>query len=835
MKIKLLSILLLSFLGLSMNGQNATLVTNYDNFSVGTAIQFFYGDYFYYCNNVSPIIRRYNLDSKKDTIFPTTTVTPNGVCNNNGVYAQGTIVVNGSAYVLALNTFRKLNLSSFVWTPLQNLNSPYPQGRAAIVSDGNNYIYVWGGAGCFNPWPQSNELWRYDILNDTWFLLSTAPASTIGNNAIYKYPYIYFAAGTQNGNPIPRFNIITNTWTTIPTPPFGSYVNYEKLFIDNGIIYCIYRDWLQTNGPFPFLLTRYDENLQTWTPIPHTQFYFTALANATYPQYNHFNLESFYKRGDIIWFTNGFYENSYVINMGGPNPNNGLLNALSFKRQINLTIDSTSCHSPINDSLDIFYRIEYNGAFNASNTNIYLGDINNANQLTIATNTNFFSSNLTVQSRTKRIHKNYLSYYLRAFNVQGGDTIWSTNKYPVNYKLRYCPTGIITPSNPVNLCPNQPVGVPLSITQSTANSYQWYYNSVPLNGQITSSYTATQLGAYYCRLSSTNGCTSNSQTVNIQTISNPSVTTTTTTPSICFGASTTITASGATTYSWMPGNLTGSTITVSPTTTTTYTVTGTNTSGCTNTASRTITVNPLPVITATSTAAVVCAGASVTLTGGGATTYSWSGGVTNAVPFIPTATSTYTVTGTNANACVNTATITVTVNPLPIVTANSTAAAICTGASVTLTGGGASTYSWSGGVTNAVSFVPSATTTYTVTGTSAVGCVNTATITITVNPLPVISTTTTAANICIGASTTITASGATTYSWMPGNLIGASVTVSPSTTTNYTVTGTSSNGCTNTTTRTITVNSLPIVTATSTAAAVCAGASVTLTGGGAAS
>ena len=235
------------------------------------------------------------------------------------------------------------------------------------------------------------------------------------------------------------------------------------------------------------------------------------------------------------------------------------------------------------------------------------------------------------------------------------------------------------------------------------------------------------------------------------------VTTTTSAATICAGASTTITASGATTYAWMPGNLTGATITVSPTSTTTYTVTGT-TNGCTNSATRIITVNPLPMVTATSTAAAVCAGGSVTLTGGGASTYAWSGGVTNGLSFIPTATTTYTVTGTIVSGCVNTATITVTVNPLPIVTATSTAAAVCTGDSVTLTGGGASTYTWDNNVINAVSFVPTAiSTTYMVTGTVTNGCTNTATITVTVNPLPVVTATISSAAVCINdANVTLT-------------------------------------------------------------------------------
>jgi hypothetical protein len=359
-------------------------------------------------------------------------------------------------------------------------------------------------------------------------------------------------------------------------------------------------------------------------------------------------------------------------------------------------------------------------------------------------------------------------------------------------------------------------GASVTLTGGGASTYSWsggVTNAVSFIPTATTTYTVTGTNA--------NGCL-NTATITITVNPLPIVTTATTAATICIGASTTITASGATTYAWMPGNLTGATVTVSPIATTTYTVTGTNANGCINTTTRIITVNPLPVVTATS----------VTLTGGGATSYSWSGGVTDAVSFIPTATVTYTVTGTNANGCVNTATITVTVNPLPAVTATSTSAAVCSGASVTLTGGGATTYTWDNNVTDAISFVPTATTTYMVTGTDANGCVNTATTTVTVNPLPVVTANSSVASVCAGSSVTLTGGGASTYTW--DNNVTDAVSFVPTATTTYMVTGTDANGCVNTAMTTVTVNPLPVVTATSSAAVVCAGASVTLTGGGAA-
>ena len=93
-----------------------------------------------------------------------------------------------------------------------------------------------------------------------------------------------------------------------------------------------------------------------------------------------------------------------------------------------------------------------------------------------------------------------------------------------------------------------------------------------------------------------------------------------------------------------------------------YTVAGSTGSGCaaTMTGSATIVVNALPSVTA-STSAVGCDG-SYTLTGGGATTYSWSPSAglscaTCATTTInPTASTTFTVTGTStATGCANTA------------------------------------------------------------------------------------------------------------------------------------------------------------------------------------
>ena len=77
------------------------------------------------------------------------------------------------------------------------------------------------------------------------------------------------------------------------------------------------------------------------------------------------------------------------------------------------------------------------------------------------------------------------------------------------------------------------------------------------------------------------------------------------------------------------------------------------------------------------------------------------------------------------------------------------------------------TYSWDNSVTNGTAFTPTATTTYTVTGTDANGCIATDQLVVTVNTLPTVSAGADQA-VCDGGAVTLSGSGATTYAWDNG-------------------------------------------------------------------
>jgi hypothetical protein len=132
--------------------------------------------------------------------------------------------------------------------------------------------------------------------------------------------------------------------------------------------------------------------------------------------------------------------------------------------------------------------------------------------------------------------------------------------------------------------------------------------------------------------------------------------------------------------------------------------------------------------------------------------------------------------------------------PLPIIAVNS--GTTCSGNTFTIIPSGALTYTFSGG-SNSVS--PTVTTTYSVTGTSSVGCVSAlpAVSTVTVKPLPIINASTSNSLICAGGSATLTATGGVTYLWNTSST-ATTVVISPSITTIYNVNGLGINGCSNT-------------------------------------
>ncbi len=379
-------------------------------------------------------------------------------------------------------------------------------------------------------------------------------------------------------------------------------------------------------------------------------------------------------------------------------------------------------------------------------------------------------------------------------------------------------------------------------------------------------------------------------------------------PDVCNGSSTTLTAAGGTlgtsaNYQWGTGAVvgtsplvgqTGSTLTVSPTVNTTYWVRIENTSSpctaITGGTTKLITVRQPSTgpssISAPST--TICNGSSVTLTAVGATlgtsaNYQWgtgavvgispiAGATSSTYSVSPTSTTTYWVrvenTATPCAATTGGVTVTVTVNQSSAAPGSITGPDVCNGSSTTLTAAGgtlgtSANYQWGTGAVVGTSPIvgatsstlivsPTSTTTYWVRIENTAGpCTPTTsgvTKVVIVNQPSAAPTSVTGPDICNGASTTLTAVGATlgtsaNYQWGTGAVVGTSpivgatsstLTVSPTSTTTYWVRIENTAGpCTATTsgiTKLITVSQLSVAatSATKNKNNICPGISVNL-------
>lgn len=353
---------------------------------------------------------------------------------------------------------------------------------------------------------------------------------------------------------------------------------------------------------------------------------------------------------------------------------------------------------------------------------------------------------------------------------------------------------------------------------STNAPTAWSYS---INGVFTSSLQAPELffpaaGTYSIDLEATNGSgTSAIHTETLLVNSLPSITVSGNTL-VCTSAPSTLTANGADTYSWSSGQFVN-TVTITPSVNSTYTLVGSSTlTGCSDTNFVAIATIPLPTLVVSS--GTICAGQSFTINPSGASTYSVSGGQT---VVSPTSTAYYMVSGTDASTgCSDSVAIQVAVNVLSL---SVSGGSICSGQSFTITPSGAASYTYSGG-SNVVT--PTTTTNYTITGAAANdGCSDTVVITVNITQAPVV--TASSGTICAGQVFSISASGATSYSYSTG-----SSTIAPTTNTTVVVGGTDpATGCPGFATVTINVNALPVISVPS--GSICSGDSYVLSPTGA--
>ncbi len=309
----------------------------------------------------------------------------------------------------------------------------------------------------------------------------------------------------------------------------------------------------------------------------------------------------------------------------------------------------------------------------------------------------------------------------------------------------------------------------------------------------------------------------------VTSVSNPD-------PYVCDNGATQLTATGGNTYIWQadttlsalnifnpiatPRNLTPNLVD-----STWYYVTVIDSNMCVNYDSIGLEVRLRPIVSV-SNDTFACPNTVVPISAAGGISYSWSPTVGLSDPLIanpnafPDTTTLYTATITAVWGCFDTASVLV----YTIAPEAGADQEICFNDSTQLQAGGGVSYSWAPtiGLSNPSIANPMAspptTTTYVVTVTDSVGCVDTDTMVLTVHALPPADAGPDAP-LCIFDSLMLNASGGISYQWDPNPSLSAlnipNPTANPLGTTTYYVTVTDTNTCHERDSVTITVNLLP--------------------------
>jgi len=257
--------------------------------------------------------------------------------------------------------------------------------------------------------------------------------------------------------------------------------------------------------------------------------------------------------------------------------------------------------------------------------------------------------------------------------------------------------------------------------------YQYLWINGPAAQVFTVSQNVTGTYVYSLSIVDSHSCAA-SNTIAVNFVNFPSLIVPSV--SVCFQNQVNLVASGASSYTWMPGSFFGNPFQISPASSAIYTVTG-DSLGCSSSATVQVTVLAKPGLTL-NVNSPLCVGQTLLLnTISNGNSFQWSGpsgfsAVSQSTTIVGVSllnSGIYTVIASGNNSCSAQSTINVSVFPNPVLSISGNSI-ICYGEATTLSANGASSYTWNTGQTiNSILINPIQTTTYTVSGSiPPIGC-----------------------------------------------------------------------------------------------------------------
>jgi gliding motility-associated-like protein len=305
-------------------------------------------------------------------------------------------------------------------------------------------------------------------------------------------------------------------------------------------------------------------------------------------------------------------------------------------KAVNLLLFSTEKQSTINVVLNFTDGTTYNaGNFTVEDWFDGNGAVYNSYGRTKRLTTGYVTDG--VNSRNPRfyqvdlpldcINKNKLLQSLTINYLNGSTTVGRLVALALS-GVGYTPP-VVTPAITQATCTNANGSIALTVTGGTS-PYTYAWSTTPV--QTTATATNLAAGNYTCTITEADNCQV-TYSGTVPTTPMPVLTASANPTAVCAGdpVNLSVTATGGTltSYTWSPGNVTGTTVSVTPTASTTYTVSGMDANGCNVSASVPVTIKPTPASTFTISPANVCLNTpqTITYTGNAANTatYNWFG------------------------------------------------------------------------------------------------------------------------------------------------------------------------------------------------------------------
>lgn len=715
----------------------------------------------------------------------------------------------------------------YVEAHLDNLN--FPCNSSPTFSNPPIPFVCVGQPYCFNNGSS-------DIDGDSLYYTLIAPATSATTSVTYIAPYT--PAQPLLSSPAVSFNNLTGdmcmTPTTLQVTVFAILVQeYRNEVLIGSVMRDIQLRTVTCTNNNPYI-----------NGINNTGIYsLTACAGNTI----NFNIGSFDAdagQNVTLSWNNGITGATFTTS-GGTRPT-GTFSWTPTQANIGnapycftVTVQDDNC--PYNGSQTYSFCISVTGiVLNTTSTDANCGASNGSASVSVISGTGPFTYQWSAGSNSP--NQNGLSAGTYNITVSGAGGCSSTSTVTIGSGA--APGNVATSGVGVSC-----LGGNNGMAIANANGGQPPYTYLWSNGGTTATITNLSAGTYTVTVTTANGCITTATATVTQPTSQLTYTASQTNVS-CNGGNNgnvVLNALGGVppyTYLWNTTPV-QTTATANNLTAGSHSVIITDNNGCSITSNFVIT-EPMPLLANAMTVNnISCNGLSdgqvtVGASGGvGPYSYSWNTTPTQNIQTVNgLGSGNYTATVTDANGCIVNSTTTIT-EPAPLTLSTAGFPATCngtsTGQAVVIPNGGTPTYTYqwlpSGG--NGASANGLNAGTYNITVTDNNGCTATSNVTIT-QPAPISLTASGSGTICLGQSTTISATatggnGGYVYTWN-GSMTGATQTVMPTAPTSYNVAVTDMNGCTgNTASVSVNVTSLTasnlIVTPSTT---ICQGNSTTI-------